>query len=120
MPAAISTSLVLTWRIRVESGRQNRLTAREERVPALDATGLEGGYTCTVNFSPVGLIQGNAGGRGGEAGPAPGGAALAASEPNGAISLPEALDRQLGLKLELQKRPMPVLVFDHIAEKPVE
>lgn len=30
------------------------------------------------------------------------------------------LDRQLGLKLELQKRPMPVLVFDHIAEKPIE
>jgi len=26
----------------------------------------------------------------------------------------------LGLKLELQKRPMPVLVFDHIAEKPIE
>jgi uncharacterized protein (TIGR03435 family) len=38
----------------------------------------------------------------------------------GAISLPEALDRQLGLKLELQKRPMAVLVFDHIAEKPIE
>jgi uncharacterized protein (TIGR03435 family) len=90
------------------------------RVPALDATGLEGGYTFTVNFSPVGLIQGNVGGRGGEAGPVPGGAALAASEPNGAISLPEALDRQLGLKLELQKRQMPVLVFDHIAEKPIE
>jgi uncharacterized protein DUF3738 len=28
--------------------------------------------------------------------------------------------RQLGLKLEQQKRPMPVLVFDHIAEKPIE
>ena len=89
------------------------------RVPALDATGLEGGWTFTVNFSPVGLIQGGAG-RGGDAGPAQGGAALAASEPTGAISLPEALDRQLGLKLELQKRPMQVLVFDHIAEKPIE
>jgi hypothetical protein len=40
-----------------------------------------------------------------------GGAALSASEPTGAISLPEALDRQLGLKLELQKRPMQVLVL---------
>ncbi len=89
------------------------------RVPALDATGLEGGWTFTVNFSPVGLIQGGAG-RGGDAGPVQGGAALAASEPTGAISLPEALDRQLGLKLELQKRPMQVLVFDHIAEKPLE
>jgi len=89
------------------------------RVPAVDATGLEGGWTFTVNFSPVGLVQGGAG-RGGDAGPVSGGAALAASEPTGAISLPEALDRQLGLKLELQKRPMPVLVFDHIAEKPIE
>jgi uncharacterized protein (TIGR03435 family) len=89
------------------------------RVPALDATGLEGGWTFTVNFSPVGVFQGLAG-RGGEAGPVGGGAALAASEPTGALSLPEALDRQLGLKLELQKRPLPVLVFDHIAEKPIE
>jgi uncharacterized protein (TIGR03435 family) len=89
------------------------------RVPAVDATGLDGGYTFTVNFSPVGLVQGGAG-RGGDAGPVAGGGALAASEPNGAISLPEALDRQLGLKLELQKRPMPVLVFDYIAEKPIE
>jgi uncharacterized protein (TIGR03435 family) len=90
------------------------------RVPAVDATGLEGGYTFTVNFSPIGVFQGGAGGRGGDAGPVAGGAALSASEPNGALSLPEALDRQLGLKLELQKRPMPVLVFDHIAEKPIE
>ena len=89
------------------------------RVPALDATGLEGGWTFTVNFSPINVFQGGPG-RGGDAGPVAGGAALSASEPNGALSLPEALDRQLGLKLELQKRPMPVLVFDHIAEKPIE
>jgi len=89
------------------------------RVPALDATGLEGVYTFTVNFSPIGVVQGGAG-RGGEAGPVAGGAALSASEPNGALSLPEALDRQLGLKLELQKRSLPVLVFDHILEKPIE
>jgi uncharacterized protein (TIGR03435 family) len=89
------------------------------RVPALDATGLEGGWTFTVNFSPIGLVQGNVG-RAGDAGPVQGGAALSASEPTGALSLPEALDRQLGLKLELQKRPMQVLVFDHIAEKPIE
>jgi uncharacterized protein (TIGR03435 family) len=89
------------------------------RVPALDATGLEGGWTFTVNFSPIGIFQGTAG-RGGDAGPVSGGGTLSASEPDGALSLPEALDRQLGLKLELQKRLMPVLVFDHIAEKPIE
>jgi uncharacterized protein (TIGR03435 family) len=27
----------------------------------------------------------------------------------------EAIERQLGLRLESQKRPMPVLVIDHVA-----
>ena len=44
----------------------------------------------------------------------------AASDPNGALSVPEALNRQLGLKLESVKRPEPVLVIDHIDEKPTE
>jgi uncharacterized protein (TIGR03435 family) len=90
------------------------------RVPALDATGLEGGWNFSVNFSPIGAFQGGRGGDG--AGPvaAPPSGALTASDPNGAISLPEALDKQLGLKLEMKKRPMPVLVIDHIEEKPVE
>jgi uncharacterized protein (TIGR03435 family) len=91
------------------------------RVPALDATGLEGGWNFSVNFSPIGAFQGGRGGGDG-AGPAgpPASGALTASDPNGAISLPEALDKQLGLKLELKKRPLPVLVIDHIEEKPTE
>jgi uncharacterized protein (TIGR03435 family) len=91
------------------------------QIPVLDKTGLEGGYDMTINFSAIGIFQGGAG-RGGDAGPAAagGGGALAASDPNGAISLPEAIDKQLGLKLEMQKRPVPVLVIDSIAEKPVE
>jgi len=91
------------------------------QIPVLDKTGLEGGYDITINFSAIGIFQGGAG-RGGDAGPAAagGGGALAASDPNGAISLPEAIDKQLGLKLEMQKRPVPVLVIDSIADKPVE
>ena len=92
------------------------------QVPVLDKTGLEGGYDITINFSAIGIFQGGAG-RGGDAGPAAGaggGGALAASDPNGAISLPEAIDKQLGLKLEMQKRPVPVLVVDSISEKPVD
>jgi len=94
------------------------------QIPVLDKTGLEGGYDLTINFSAIGIFQGGAG-RGGDAGPAgaPGGAgggALSASDPNGAISLPEAIDKQLGLKLEMQKRPVPVLVIDSISEKPVD
>jgi uncharacterized protein (TIGR03435 family) len=94
------------------------------RTPVADATGLEGGWNLTVNFSPVGVVGGGAG-RGGDAGPAagagqPGGGALAASDPNGAITLLEALPRQLGLKLEMQSRSMPVLVIDHVEQKPTE
>jgi uncharacterized protein (TIGR03435 family) len=83
------------------------------RTPVLDATGLEGAYDFTLNFSAVGLLQGG-GGRGGDSS-APG-----ASDPNGALSLPDAANKQLGLKLELQKRMIPVLIIDHVEEKPTE
>jgi uncharacterized protein (TIGR03435 family) len=45
---------------------------------------------------------------------------FAAPDPNGAISLCEALEKQLGLKLETQKSPMPVLVVDHVEQKPTD
>ena len=44
----------------------------------------------------------------------------AASEPNGAMSIFEAVTRQLGLKLEIRNRMVPVLVIDHIEEKPTD
>ena len=43
-----------------------------------------------------------------------------ASVPNGAVSVFDAVNHQLGLKLEKQKRPLPVLVIDHIEQKPTE
>ena len=68
----------------------------------------------TLTFSPIGLV--NAGrGRGGD-----GSAGPDASEPSGALSLPDAINRQLGLKLDMRKRPMPVLVIDSIEEKPTD
>jgi len=75
----------------------------------VDATGLTDAYDFTLSFSGVNLFRG--GGRGGDA---------AASEPNGALSLYDAVNKQLGLKLEPQKRPMPVLVIDHLEEKPTD
>jgi hypothetical protein len=35
-------------------------------------------------------------------------------EPSGALSLFDALSKQFGLKLEMQKRPLPVLVIDQV------
>jgi uncharacterized protein (TIGR03435 family) len=40
--------------------------------------------------------------------------------PNGAIPIDEAIGKQLGLKLEKRKRMLPVIVIDHMEEKPTE
>lgn len=89
--------------------------------PVLDATGLEGGWTFTLSFSTAGQVQGGGGGRGGGDSPPPAPTGLSeASDPSGAVSLFEAINKQLGLKLELQKRPVQVLVIDHIEPKPTE
>jgi uncharacterized protein (TIGR03435 family) len=32
----------------------------------------------------------------------------------------DALPKQLGLKLEMQKHPKPVLVIDHVEQKPTD
>ena len=36
------------------------------------------------------------------------------------FSIFDAIDKQLGLKLEMHKRMIPVLVIDHIEEKPTD
>ncbi len=95
--------------------------------PVLDSTGLAGGWDFTLSFSPAGLTAagtrggGGGGGRGGDAPPAqPSTDVPAAADPNGAVTLFEAIEKQLGLKLELQKRPASILVIDHIEQKPTE
>jgi uncharacterized protein (TIGR03435 family) len=77
----------------------------------LDKTGLEGGYDFTFSFSPIGAI--NLSKRAGTAD-------SEAADPSGVISLFDAMVKQLGLKLEQQKRPTPVLVIDHIERKAIE
>jgi uncharacterized protein (TIGR03435 family) len=84
------------------------------RTQVVDSTGLEGGWDFTFSFSPVGVLQ-----LGRQAGAATGDSAEA-SDPSGAISLFDALSTQLGLKLETQKRPTPVLVIDKVERKPIE
>jgi uncharacterized protein (TIGR03435 family) len=79
----------------------------------IDATGLEGGWDFTFSFSPMGVLQMNRK-------PAENAANGEASDPTEALSLFDALNRQLGLKLETQKRPISVLVIDHIERTPIE
>jgi len=64
--------------------------------PVVDATGIQGSYNFTLTWTPGDLAEGIA-------------------DPTGQLTLLEAIERQLGLRLESQKRPMPVLVIDHVA-----
>jgi uncharacterized protein (TIGR03435 family) len=77
----------------------------------LDKTGLTDAYDFTLSFSGIGILQDSLKGTAQAGG---------AADPNGAISFPEAVSKQLGLKLELEKRPAPVLVIDHVEQKPIE
>ena len=87
--------------------------------PVIDATGLGGAYDFTLSFSKKSDLNKPL------AAPSPSSAsspdASAASAPTGAISLFDAMQKQLGLKLEKRDRvPMPVLVIDHIEENPTD
>ena len=97
--------------------------------PVLDKTGLDGGYDFTLNFSVAGMVNGRGGGGGAvfisnnggqvtQVAIAGGPAGGDPSDPNGAISLFDAMEKQLGIKLVEVKRPVSVLVIDHIEPKP--
>ena len=82
--------------------------------PVLDSTGLTDHYDFTLSFSAIGVLQN------GVPAQQPGESASNASDPSGGISLPDAMNKQLGIKMELKKRPMQVLVIDHVEEKPTD
>ena len=52
-------------------------------------------------------------GRGGDNG-------ATASDPTGALTIFEAVEKQLGLKLVAHKWNMPVTVIDHLEQKPTD
>ena len=85
--------------------------------PVLDSTGLKDAYDFTLSFSGAGQLRST---------PPPSStstdpnAATTASDPSGGLSLSDAMARQLGVKLIKEKRPSPVLVIDHIEEKPTD
>jgi len=92
--------------------------------PVADATGLEGAWDFTLSFSPINPQQLSglmASARGAAAAGAAGPGPVTASDPiGGGSSLFDAVEKQLGLKLEVRKRTLPVFVIDHIEEKPTD
>jgi uncharacterized protein (TIGR03435 family) len=76
--------------------------------PAVDMTGMKGGYDFSITWTPRGAIS--SGGQQGKPGESD-----AASDPSGGTTSFSAVEKQLGLHLEGgQKHLMPVLVIDHI------
>ncbi len=81
--------------------------------PIVDATGLQGGWNFLVGWTAKAALQ-----------PVqdpnrPAGAITEASDPNG-ISVFEAVEKELGLKLVKRKESIPVIVVDHVDEKPID
>jgi uncharacterized protein (TIGR03435 family) len=77
-------------------------------LPMVDLTGLKGAYDFTLTWTPKNP-------RSDRRGPDVAGQA---STPAGGLTVFEAIERQLGLKIEERKSPLPVIVVDG-AEKPV-
>ena len=82
--------------------------------PVIDATGLREAWDFALSYSPRRALRTTGRVNADEA------SVPSASDPTGAVSLFEALDKQLGLKLKLQKHRMPVLVIDHVEQKPTD
>jgi uncharacterized protein (TIGR03435 family) len=75
------------------------------RYPVVDGTGLDGVWDLSFTFDPP-IVRG--------------GWAVAGPDPVRGTTIFNAVEKQLGLKLEAQKRPYPVMVIDHIEEKPTD
>jgi uncharacterized protein (TIGR03435 family) len=76
--------------------------------PVEDATGLEGTWDFDLNFTPGERAERSAASSGADP-----------SEPNGVVSLAEAINK-LGLRLEKRKRMLPAVVIEHMELKPIE
>jgi uncharacterized protein (TIGR03435 family) len=77
--------------------------------PIVDTTGLDGGYDFTLGWTPKAQLQAR------PAEPASAGSELSAADPGG-LSLFEAVEKQLGLKLEVQKHALQVYVMDSVTK----
>jgi uncharacterized protein (TIGR03435 family) len=79
--------------------------------PVVDTTGIPGGWDFSLYWTPRGNLQ---------APPRPAGAGgdvVSALDPGG-LSVFEAIEKELGLKLEVGKHLVSVTVVDHLDEKP--
>ncbi len=83
--------------------------------PALDKTGLEGPWDFTVTYDTIAQLNSQVS-RQVVAAAVDG----QASDPGMGLTLNEAIEKELGLKVTTEIREMPVLVFDHVETTPTE
>jgi len=114
-PPALSITITCRNTTMAEfAARLRALASPAVNLPVDDDTGLEGAWDFTLSFSsPRMLRSGSALAAGTPDG-------IAASDPNEAISVFDALQKQLGLKLEPRKRPGRVVVVDHLEKMPTD
>jgi len=108
--------IVSPWSIRIGGGPLSQLTMVLTQMTnrfVADQTGLTGNYDVDLQWTPTGLRMGRP--PGGGDGP-PGSPPVPAPDANGA-TLETAIQEQLGLKLDPQRAPVPVLVIDR-ADQP--
>ena len=86
--------------------KARELTGDYPLLQIADLTRLTGGFDFAVTWTPS--ARTNPDGHGGDAG------AVEAATPTGQLTFFEALKKQLGLSLQQQKLPMPVMVIDHV------
>ena len=83
--------------------------------PVQDSTGLDGAWDFTLNFDAMARFGTFAIGSA-----TPGASTAEAADPSGLLSFVDAVQKQLGLKVETHKRPEKVLVIDHMLEDPTD
>jgi uncharacterized protein (TIGR03435 family) len=94
--------------------------------PVEDTTHLEGNWDFVLTYvanpqMAAMMARASAAGAGGGGGVSVGGdAAGAASDPTGGYTIFEAMEKELGLKLDKVKRNEKVIVIDHLEQKPTE
>jgi len=88
------------------------LSANDFAYAVVDATGISGRWDFMLSYTPTWDLRNPTGSL------SPDG--TSASDPSGGMSIFEAVKKQLGLRLEMHKRMVPVLVIDHIEQKPAD
>jgi uncharacterized protein (TIGR03435 family) len=105
IPTVVTCRNVTMAQFAEELNHHSVIVASHRRV--VDASGIQGAWDLTLTYRVR-----------------PGGGAVAADgvapDPGGGVSLFDAIEQQLGLKLEEARRRMPVFVIDHVEETPTE